>query len=131
MRIAGDDAVEVTQEVEHWITRNLDADYPWPGNIRELENAIERAVVLGASDVILPEDLPDTLFEATSTTANAAIPNFHAAVAEHKRELILRAVHEARGNLSEAARLLGLHPNYLHRLITAMELRSKLATPAR
>ncbi len=37
--------------------------YRWPGNIRELENAIERSVVLGSTDVILPEDLPETLTE--------------------------------------------------------------------
>ena len=39
------------------------SQYHWPGNIRELENAVERAVVLGSSGMILPEDLPETLHE--------------------------------------------------------------------
>lgn len=103
--------------------------YEWPGNIRELENAIERAVVLGAADVILSEDLPETLLERAhgSSAGHPAIPNFHAAVLEHKRRLILEAAARANGNLSEAARLLGLHPNYLHRLVTTMNLRAELA----
>jgi transcriptional regulator with GAF, ATPase, and Fis domain len=101
--------------------------YTWPGNIRELENVIERAVVLGSSDTILPEDLPETLFEAPASVA-VGVPNFHASVAQHKRDIILRAVQQAQGNLSEAARLLGLHPNYLHRLVTTMDLRSKITT---
>ena len=46
--------------------------YDWPGNIRELENAIERAVVLGSSGMILPEDLPETLHE-TSATVDAFV----------------------------------------------------------
>jgi transcriptional regulator with PAS, ATPase and Fis domain len=101
--------------------------YAWPGNIRELENVIERAVVLGSSDTILPEDLPETLFEAPAITSSG-VPNFHASVAQHKRDIILRAVQQAQGNLSEAARLLGLHPNYLHRLVTTMDLRPKITT---
>ena len=38
-------------------------NYDWPGNIREFENAIEHAIVLGASDEIRPEDLPEALLE--------------------------------------------------------------------
>ena len=43
--------------------------YRWPGNIRELENAIERAVVLGQSDMVLPEDLPETILESADVPA--------------------------------------------------------------
>jgi transcriptional regulator with GAF, ATPase, and Fis domain len=39
--------------------------YSWPGNVRELENTMERAVVLGSSDVILPEDLPENIREGS------------------------------------------------------------------
>ncbi len=99
--------------------------YEWPGNVRELENAVEHAVVLGATEVILPEDLPETLLEA-ARPGDPASNRFHAAVVETKRRLILEAVEEAGGSLTEAAKRLGLHPNYLHRLIRNMNLRPQL-----
>lgn len=95
-------------------------NYAWPGNVRELENAMERAVVLGSSEFILPEDLPESLLESTAT---GDLSKYHDGVREVKKQLILNAVENAGGNFTEAARLLGLHPNYLHRLIRNLELR--------
>lgn len=46
-RIAGDDAEEVAREVEQWIAANLGLDYPWPGNIRELEQCVRNCIVRG------------------------------------------------------------------------------------
>jgi Nif-specific regulatory protein len=100
-------------------------DYDWPGNVRELENAIERAVVLGSSDLILPEDLPETILEKAAP-AGAPAEAFHDAVRESKKQLIISAVEQATGNYTEAARLLGLHPNYLHRLIRNLNLKPML-----
>jgi Nif-specific regulatory protein len=101
--------------------------YDWPGNVRELENAIERAVVLGATDTILPEDLPESVLEsATPTTAGAGASQYHEAIKQAKRQLILRAVEQAGGSYIEAARLLGVHPNYLHRLIRNLDLKPAL-----
>lgn len=97
--------------------------YHWPGNVRELANVIERALVLGGSDMIGVEDLPDTLLERGQHGADAPSSPYHQAVWRAKRDLILRAVEEAGGNLSAAARLLGLNANYLHRLIRDMDLR--------
>jgi Nif-specific regulatory protein len=99
--------------------------YDWPGNVRELENAIERAVVLGTTEAILPEDLPEAALE-TATTTPSGVANYHDAVTEAKKQLILRAVEQAAGNYTEAAKLLGVHPNYLHRLIRNMNLRPEL-----
>ncbi|OLE55823.1 MAG: hypothetical protein AUG51_01385 [Acidobacteria bacterium 13_1_20CM_3_53_8] len=99
--------------------------YDWPGNVRELENAIERAVVLGSSERILPEDLPEVLLE-TDAPASVGTTKYHEAVAEVKKQLILKAVEQSEGNYTEAARLLGVHPNYLHRLIRNMNLKSAL-----
>ena len=101
------------------------ANYDWPGNVRELENAIERAVVLGSSDLILPEDLPEVILERAEP-AGAEVNAFHDGVREAKKQLILNAVERANGNYTEAARLLGLHPNYLHRLIRNLSLRPLL-----
>jgi transcriptional regulator with GAF, ATPase, and Fis domain len=105
--------------------RALLLDYSWPGNIRELENAIERAVVLGSSELVLPEDLPETLMEA-ELAGGVARACYHDAIHRLKQEMITRAVEEAKGNLTEAARALGIHANYLHRLIRNMNLRPLL-----
>jgi Nif-specific regulatory protein len=104
-------------------------DYDWPGNVRELENAIERAVVLGASDIIRPEDLPEAVLEseiADAVSLNAAIGKYHETIKETKKQLILKAVEQAGGNITEAAKLLGVQANYLHRLISNLNLRSAL-----
>ena len=100
-------------------------NYHWPGNVRELENAIERAVVLGSSEHIRPEDLPETLME-TKQYLETGVVRYHEAVNKVKRDLILRALEEAGGSFTEAARLLELHPNYLHRLVRNMDLRKHL-----
>src|ERR1043166_871723 len=93
--------------------------YDWPGNVRELENAVERAVVLGTTDQILPEDLPEALVERGTA---AAPTNFHVAVAQTKKQIILDAMDQAGGNFSAAAKLLGVHPNYLQRLVRNLNL---------
>ncbi len=100
-------------------------NYDWPGNVRELENAIERALVLGSSDTVLPEDLPESVLEqAPEPEMNEA--KYHSSVKELKKQLILDAVEQTRGNYVEAARILGVHPNYLHRLIRNLNLKDVL-----
>ena len=99
--------------------------HAWPGNVRELENAIERAIVLGSTDVILPEDLPEHIREAPRPQQ---VPTtlYAEAVETAKRQVILKAFERARYHHEAAARLLGLHPNYLHRLIRTMDLKAML-----
>jgi Nif-specific regulatory protein len=104
-------------------------NYDWPGNVRELENAIEYAVVLGSSDVILPEDLPEAVLERAES-AGASMTAFHDALREAKKQLILNAFEHAQGSYTEAARLLGLHPNYLHRLIRNLSMKPLLRQAA-
>ena len=100
------------------------SQYDWPGNIRELENAVERAVVLGSSGMILPEDLPETLHETPAQSMRSS--TYHEAVRQLKRQLILTAMDQSDGKITEAARLLGVHSNYLHRLIRNLDLRLTL-----
>ncbi|MES1243082.1 MAG: sigma 54-interacting transcriptional regulator [Acidobacteriota bacterium] len=101
--------------------------YPWPGNIRELANAVERALVLGQDDLIRPEDLPEAVLEsAPGTGARVPVARYHDAVNESKKRLILSAVEQAEGNITRAAEILGLHPNYLHRLISNLGLRERI-----
>jgi transcriptional regulator with GAF, ATPase, and Fis domain len=100
-------------------------NYDWPGNVRELENAIERALVLGVSDAIRPEDLPESVLEK-DPAPGVQEAKYHLAVKQLKRQLILAAVEEAKGNYTEAARTLGVHANYLHRLIRNLNLRAPI-----
>ena len=102
-------------------------NYDWPGNVRELENAIERALVMSSSEVIQPEDLPECVLEKDSAPGMVTA-RYHAALKEAKKQLILNAMDEARGSYTEAARLLGVHPNYLHRLIRNLDLKKSLAS---
>ncbi len=96
--------------------------YDWPGNVRELENAIERAVVLGTTDFLLLEDLPEAVLE-TEPRPEATATRYHEAVAQTKKQIIIRAMEDSKGNYTEAAKLLGVHPNYLHRLIRNLKLK--------
>ena len=105
-------------------------NYDWPGNVRELENVIERALVLGSSDDILPEDFPEALLERNPSPGVQGA-KYHAAVTELKKQLIRGALEEALGNYTEAARLLGVHPNYLHRLIRNLDLKESVKESVR
>lgn len=104
--------------------RTLLMNYSWPGNVRELENAIEHAIVLGLTEEILPEDLPLPILEEQSQRLEGA--RYHAVINQAKRELILSSLREATGNYPEAARSLGIHPKYLHRLARTLNLKSEL-----
>jgi Nif-specific regulatory protein len=103
--------------------QSLLMQYDWPGNVRELENAIERAVVLGTAEEISADDLPDALFETSSQAANLAT-KYHGAVKENKKQLVLQALEQADGYYLDAAKILGLHPNSLLRLIRNLGLKS-------
>jgi Nif-specific regulatory protein len=109
----------ISEEAERYLL-----SYPWPGNIRELENAIERAVVLGQSDEILAEDLPETVLES------AALPEvpgaLQSSITATKRQAVLAAWQEAGGDHRRAAERLNLHPNSLRRLIRTLKLRDTL-----
>lgn len=100
-------------------------NYDWPGNVRELENAIERALVLGASDSVLLEDLPESVLEQNSP-AETHEGKYHAQVKHLKKQLILDAVEQTGGNYVDAAGILGVHPNYLHRLIRNLGIKEEL-----
>jgi transcriptional regulator with GAF, ATPase, and Fis domain len=97
--------------------------YSWPGNVRELENAMERAVVLGDSDWVLPEDLPDPLLAVAPQTLGSKYTD---SVVGAKREAILDAYKQSRGDYRGAAKILDLQPNYLLRLVRNLHLRDEI-----
>ena len=104
--------------------RSLLMQYSWPGNVRELENAIEHAIVLGLTDEIRSEDLPEAMLEEQASGGVAAL--YHNTLNQTKKQLVITAMDGAKGNYMEAARLLGIHPKYLHRLIKNLDLKPDL-----
>jgi Nif-specific regulatory protein len=105
--------------------------YAWPGNIRELQNVIERAVVLSAGPVITDADLPAEMRQ--SLGASAATASSHDSIADDlplaeaviafKRARVLRALDAAQGNQRLAAERLGIQPSNLSRLMSTLGLR--------
>ncbi|MEN6438850.1 MAG: sigma-54 dependent transcriptional regulator [Syntrophobacter sp.] len=93
--------------------------YPWPGNIRELENLIERLVVLGKDGHWIDEkDLPFELLlreevYPQATDGNAGDVGLLQARQAFERQYILRALNRNRWNQSNTARMLGIHRNTL------------------
>jgi transcriptional regulator with PAS, ATPase and Fis domain len=87
----------------------------WPGNVRELENVIERALVLGDSDVVDLGDLPKRLRDQPARDTSAAKGR---RLADVEREHIIRTLREAAGNKAAAARVLGLDRKTLYRKLT-------------
>lgn len=100
-------------------------NYDWPGNVRELENAIERAVVLGSSETIGVEDLPRRLSESADADVRSG-GNYNEAIKDAKRQIIKRALEQADGSYTEAAKALGMHPNNLHRIIRTLDLKASV-----
>lgn len=99
------------------------AQYEWPGNIRELENAMERAVVLGADDMIRLEDLPESIREIRQPAGVGRALPLQEAIDDAKRQAIVRAFEQAGGDHPAAAKLLGVHANYLYRLMRNLGMR--------
>ncbi len=98
--------------------------YDWPGNIRELQNVIERALVLGSTDVIDRQDLPENIIETfAAASPGAGSGDFHEMVTQAKRDIVLAALQQVSWNYIEAGRRLGIHPNNLHRLIRTLDIK--------
>ena len=83
-------------------------------------------MVLGSTDLILVEDLPETVLEAPPQEAGGPIGGYHETIRNEKRRVILTALDQAGGSFTEAAKLLGIHPNYLHRLVRNLDLRAAI-----
>ena len=88
---------------------------PWKGNVRELENVIERAVALSDSDKILPTDLPQNLRDnQVGNTATTFYHSYSKAKAIFERQYVLHLLKRSGGNISQAARLAGMPRQNLH-----------------
>jgi DNA-binding NtrC family response regulator len=90
-------------------TRKLMQDYSWPGNVRQLESAIERAILLCEGDQITIEDLPLEVRQESSPAAEGAfkLPAEGINFEEVERDLLTQAMEQTDYNITKAAKLLG------------------------
>jgi two-component system response regulator AtoC len=99
-------------------------EYSWPGNVRELQNVIERLVGLVDGPLIGVGDLPlDLLLPNQRVGREAAALPLHEAREDFERQIALRVLERVRWNVSEAARILGVHRNSLKLKIARWGLR--------
>ena len=100
--------------------------HSWPGNVRELENVLERAVILADSDMLLPEDLPETIVgniagfsRCRSGSFDDLLPTLSIRDGRKVVEsyLIEKALHETGGNKSKASKILEIsYPSLLSKI---------------
>ena len=106
---------ENNKDVKIISTQAMEAmmNYHWPGNIRELKNVMERAVILAAEDNILPEYLPLEIQESIALPGKVSLA-LGATIKEAEKELIERTLKEVTSHREEAARILGISVRALH-----------------
>ena len=101
------------------------ASYTWPGNIRELDNIIARAIILSPTDTIEPEVLAldfNSSSERGSSLPYLALP-YHESMDAHSCHIIEQALKEAAGNQTKAAERLRLQRTYLARLLKQQRMK--------
>jgi DNA-binding NtrC family response regulator len=96
-------------------------NHAWPGNIRELKNVSERAVLLAAGPVLLPEHLPLELLQPYTPAADdsSPLPGYspELPLAEVERLHIRQVLKRVNGHLGHASEMLGVHRNTLTRKV--------------
>lgn len=111
-------AVEITPEA-----LKLLKVYRWPGNIRELENVLERAIVLCDGDRVTPRDLPFTEPEShPAVPIPSGFPPLREVTESVEKQMIERAMSAAAGVKTEAARLLDIKPSVLYYKLEKYEI---------
>lgn len=103
--------------------------YEWPGNVRELENIVERAVNICEEAVIGPEYLPRTLLQRPEAAPDEEGVKSPLSLREVERRAIAQALHQTRGNISSAARLLGIGRNTLYSKVREYRLAVSKESP--
>lgn len=101
---------------------------PWRGNVRELENVIERLIALSDSDWIGPEELPADYLAIPESTFLENLPLFPYAEAKDmfEKEYITKLLVQTNGNISKAARLAGMPRQNLHLKIKKHKINSEM-----
>jgi transcriptional regulator with PAS, ATPase and Fis domain len=99
--------------------------HPWPGNVRQLENVIQRAVAMGETEEVLLQDIPENFLPAVPGSG-ARVRRFYDAMDETAREVCIEAFTAAEGNCAAAAELMGIHRSSVYRLIRRYRLENLL-----
>jgi len=95
-------------------------NYSWPGNVRQLINALDRAMILADGGIITLDDLPQEIAQTDSQSAVPAMPSaesLHMDLSAVERAHIVAVLKKEKGNKAQAARSLGIHRRKLYRLI--------------
>jgi transcriptional regulator with PAS, ATPase and Fis domain len=107
-------------------------NYNWPGNLRELENIIERAVVLTSSSVIEAEHLPLHVQEVVPFKPQIGfMPSKARAIEQFEREALSGYLLKAEGNISKAAKLAKIPRRTFHRLLAKHKISHRNSRPRR
>jgi DNA-binding NtrC family response regulator len=106
--------------------------YSWPGNIRELENIIERACILESSSVLTPDSLPSDLFSSETPQAKVSV-DVHLTLAEARnkgiedieRKYLSALLEHNRGKINDSALEAGVTTRQLHKLMKKYDIRKE------
>ncbi len=99
--------------------------YPWPGNIRELENLIERAYILETGPVLQPDSFPWEIFEYSSSDVELVKDNAGSlayvrkkGIEELEKNYLMDLLNETTGRIKQAAEIAGISTRQIHKLLT-------------
>jgi len=106
--------------------------YPWPGNIRELQNLVERASILESSSILTPESFPSELFAFDAPTAEVPLSTSitlgearRRAIENVERQYLKELLATNKGRINHSAKAAGITPRQLHKLMTRYGIRKE------
>jgi len=98
-------------------------NHSWPGNIRELQHAVERAIIMAETNVLQPDDFSFSAMEVPAAQqATAFVPDISLPLIEIERETIIRVIEKNKGNISKSAKELGLTRTALYRRLNKHDI---------